>query len=63
MNIPVPHTIRVQAYEGSGPYGDAYSAHLAAAGIGTWRDAGIYQPGETGIVICPQTPDRMRPGW
>lgn len=33
---------------------------LAAEGVGTWRNAGIYAAGETAIVIggLPQTPDR-----
>lgn len=35
--------------------------HLAAAGVGTWRPTGAYQPTETGIVIraVPQSPDRI----
>ncbi len=32
--------------------------HLAAAGVGVWRETGAYQAGETGIVIAarPQEP-------
>ncbi|SCL16342.1 hypothetical protein GA0074692_6866 [Micromonospora pallida] len=35
--------------------------HLQAAGIGTWRDSGIYQANEVGITIrgIPTSPDRI----
>ena len=34
---------------------------LAAAGLGTWRDTGVYTAAETGIVMdtVPQSPDRV----
>ena len=34
---------------------------LATAGLGTWRDTGIYTTAETGIVFdtVPQSPDRV----
>ena len=34
---------------------------LATAGLGVWRDTGIYAPTETGIVMdtVPQSPDRV----
>jgi hypothetical protein len=31
-NIPVPHTITVEAYQGSGAYGDVYAAAVAVDG-------------------------------
>lgn len=35
--------------------------HLADAGLGTWRDTGLYAKTETGILIgtVPATPDRV----
>ncbi|RGC68422.1 hypothetical protein C5N14_13630 [Micromonospora sp. MW-13] len=35
--------------------------HLAAAGVGVWRDTGVYDPAQTGIVIrsVPPSPDRL----
>lgn len=35
--------------------------HLAAAGIGVWRPAGVYTVGETAILYraVPQSPDRV----
>lgn len=35
--------------------------HLDAAGVGTWRESGAYQPGEIGIYdrAIPQTPDTI----
>jgi len=48
---------------------DGYTAHilagiagrLAAADVGVWRPSGVYQDGETGIVLgaMPVSPDRV----
>jgi hypothetical protein len=68
-NIPTPHTITVEAYEGSGAYGDVYAAAVPVQGCvieHTRRQVKVQtQDAAGGIVISSTTvyapPDTVAP--